>query len=181
MKNMNITRKLIVFFSLGLVVVLSGCFRSLQADPILSDVPAFVPPTLTIPTPTLIPTLSANQMATQTSVAQCKDSLTFIKDETVPDGTTVQPGASIDKRWEVQNSGTCNWGKGYTIKLVGGTDMGVTSPLNLFPARSNTTTSIQIEFLSPKESGSYRSAWQAYNPDGEAFGDIFYIDIVVAN
>ncbi len=178
---MNGSRKFIIFISIMILISLAGCFRSLQADPILSDVPAFVPPTLTIPTATLTPTLSAIQMATQTSEAQCKDSLTFIKDETIPDGTTVQPGSSIDKRWEVQNSGTCNWGEGYTIQLIGGSDMGVTSPLNLFPARSNTTTSIQIEFFAPQESGNYRSAWQAYNPEGEAFGDTFYIDIIVAN
>lgn len=178
---MKISAKIFAIISCLSLLLLAACFRSLQADPLKSDVPAFIPPTITIPTATLTPTLSPVQIATQTSEAQCKDNLTFLTDETIPDGTVIKPGASIDKRWEVQNSGTCNWGEGYTIRLIGGSDMGVTSPLSLFPARSNTTTSIQIEFFAPTENGNYRSAWQAFNPNGEAFGDTFYIDIVVAD
>jgi hypothetical protein len=34
-------------------------------------------------------------------------------------------------------------------------------------------------FKAPSEPGSYRSAWQAYNPQGEPFGDPFFIDFVV--
>lgn len=177
---MKIFPRLLSIISILAMIILSACFRSLQADPLKSDVPAFIPPTITIPTATLTPTLSPIQIATQTSEAQCKDNLTFIKDESIPDGTVIQPGASIDKRWEVQNSGTCNWGEGYTIQLIGGSDMGVASPMSLFPARSSTNTTIQIEFFAPKESGNYRSAWQAFNPKGEAFGDPFYIDIVVS-
>lgn len=171
--------KFLPFFTIFLLVLITGCFRSLQADPLTSDVPAFVPPTITIPTVTPTPTLSPVQIATQTFEAQCQDSLSFLQDVTIPDGTTIEAGASIDKQWEVKNSGTCNWGEGYTIRLIGGSDMGVESELNLFPARANTTTTIRIEFFAPSESGNYRSAWQAFNPQGVAFGDTFYIDIIV--
>jgi hypothetical protein len=49
----------------------------------------------------------------------------------------------------------------------------------LYPARAGTNAVIQILFQAPAESGTYRSAWQAYNPDGQPFGDPIFIDIAV--
>ena len=49
----------------------------------------------------------------------------------------------------------------------------------LIPARSGTNAMIRIVFQAPSEAGKYRSAWQAYNPDGHPFGDPIFIDIVV--
>jgi hypothetical protein len=31
----------------------------------------------------------------------------------------------------------------------------------------------------PETPGGYRTAWQAFNAAGKAFGDVIYIDIVV--
>jgi hypothetical protein len=163
------------------MVFLAGCFRNLQAEPGVNGVPGFVPPTLAIPTNTPIPTVNPAETKSSSQPLDCEDNLSFLKDETIPDGTLIQPGASIDKRWEVQNSGTCNWSTGYTIRLIGGSEMGANSEQDLFPARSDTTTTIRIEFKAPAEAGNYRSAWQAFNSEGIAFGDPFYIDIIVGN
>jgi hypothetical protein len=38
---------------------------------------------------------------------------------------------------------------------------------------------LRMVFTAPQEAGTYRSAWQAYDPDGGPFGDPFYIEIVV--
>jgi hypothetical protein len=163
------------------VFLLPACYRILQPDPGVDGVPGFIPPTKVIPSSTPTATLAPEAQETSISANDCQDSLTFVKDETIPDGTQIQAGASIDKRWEVKNSGTCNWDEGYTIQLIGGSDMGVQSPLDLFPARSNASTTIRIQFFAPEEPGNYRSAWQAFNPQGTAFGDPFYIDIVVTD
>jgi len=159
--------------------LITSCSRTLQPDPGTEGVLAFIPPTKVIPTYTPTMTVSPVITTSPTISANCQDNLTFIKDLTIPDGTNIEPGASIDKRWEVQNSGTCNWGEGYSIRLIGGSDMGVESPLDLIPVRSNSSTTIRIQFFAPDELGSYRSAWQAYNADDIAFGDVFYIDIKV--
>jgi len=172
-------KSLLFSIILAISLFLGGCFRTLQPDPGIEGVPAFIPPTKVILTNTPIPTETPSLLETPVSSNPCQDSLTFIKDETIPDGSKIEPGASLDKRWVVQNSGTCNWGEGYTIQLIGGSDMGVESSLDIYPARSNTTTTIRIQFFAPKDPGNYRSAWQAFNPDGIAFGDPFYIDIVV--
>jgi hypothetical protein len=91
----------------------------------------------------------------------------------------VQPGERLDKRWRVQNNGTCNWDERYHIKLIAGPGMGVPVRQALVPALSGTQVDIRMVFIAPEESGNYRSAWQAYDPQDQPFGDPFFIDVVV--
>jgi hypothetical protein len=57
--------------------------------------------------------------------------------------------------------------------------MGVPVQQALVPALSGTITMIRMVFIAPEEPGNHRSAWQAYDPLGNAFGDPFFIDVVV--
>lgn len=113
------------------------------------------------------------------AVPKCSDGLTFLNDLTIPDGTLVQPDERLDKRWQVENSGDCNWMKDYRLRLVSGPVMGVQEEQALYPARSGMQAELRMVFNAPEEAGLYRSAWQAYNPQGEAFGDPFFIEVVV--
>jgi hypothetical protein len=129
-------------------------------------------------------TLPATQPATDatpTSGANpdCQDNLVFRSDVTIPDGTAVQADATLDKRWEVENIGSCNWQEAYRVRLIAGPEMGSQPEQALYPARSGTRAVIRIVFKAPTEPGNYRSAWQAFNAQGEPFGDPFFIDIVV--
>lgn len=137
------------------------------------DVP-FVPPTLV---PTALPTSAATRPPVQP--ANCTDRLSFLSDITIPDGTVVAPNASIDKRWEVENNGSCNWHDRYRLKLIAGEEMGAETEQALLPARSGTKGVIRMQLTAPGEPGTYRSAWQAVNPSGQPFGDPIYIEIVV--
>lgn len=128
-----------------------------------------------IPSPTAQETPTDNS----TAAASCRDNLTFLSDVTIPDGTVVQANATLDKRWEVENSGNCNWQENYRIRLIAGPDLGAQQEQALYPARSGSNAVIRIVFQAPAEPGSYRSAWQAFNPQGEPFGDPFFIDITV--
>jgi hypothetical protein len=110
----------------------------------------------------------------------CTNNLTYLQDLTIPDGSQVAAGSALDKRWKVQNSGTCNWDERYRIKLVSGTEMGAKEQA-LFPARGGTELTIQIMFTAPNEPGTYQSAWQAYDPQDKAFGDLFYLQVDVQN
>lgn len=145
----------------------------------------FRPPTPvgdSVPTATTIivsPTVQETPADSSTAAASCRDNLTFLSDVTIPDGTVVQADATLDKRWEVENSGNCNWQENYRIRLIAGPDLGAQQEQALYPARSGSKAVIQILFQAPAESGSYRSAWQAFNPQGEPFGDPFFIDVTV--
>jgi hypothetical protein len=106
--------------------------------------------------------------------------LTFSQDLTIPDGSIIQPGASIEKEWLVTNSGTCNWDAFYRLKLVSGESLGAPVEQALFPARAGGQANLRIIFTAPLVTGTYQSAWQAFSPDGTAFGDAVFMTINVS-
>lgn len=160
----------------GLLVcwlVLSGCggFNLFPTQPV------YIPPTLAsspVPVETPIPTSMP-----VTPTPACENNLVYLEDLTLPDGTLVSPGEALDKRWQVENTGTCNWEAGYTLRLITGPDMGAAPEQALYPARVGTKAVLRILYLAPLEAGIYRSAWQAFDPTGQAFGDPIFIEIVV--
>lgn len=125
------------------------------------------------PTPTLLPGLP-------TESPPCVNDLTFLSDLTYPDGTVVLPGATLDKQWLVQNSGTCNWDAAYTLQFVGGDQLGAPESIPLYPARAGARVTLSIQFIAPSFAGTYESQWQAVAPDGAFFGDAVYVLITVA-
>ena len=135
------------------------------------------PPAAVILTST--PTETTPLAALPTPTPPCADSLRYIEDQTIPDGSLVNPSEALDKRWLVENSGTCNWDQGYRLKLVAGPELGAVAEQGLYPARSGTQATIRIDFTAPPEPGAYRSAWQAFSPGGQPFGDPVFIDIQV--
>jgi hypothetical protein len=131
----------------------------------------------TTPTPDSTPEPDVSQTPTPEG---CTSDLKFLEDLTVPDGSLVEPGQKIDKQWRVQNSGTCDWGARYRLKLVGGfPPLGAELSQQLFPARAGSEATIQIFFIAPPASGLYRSAWIAYGPDDQPFGEMIFIEFVV--
>lgn len=179
------TRARIISFIICSFFVLTACSDQ-DTRPIPSD-DIYRPPTQI---PTLNPTVprpgnsgSPYQPVNEkepTPTPSCLDGLLFLEDLTIPDGTLVEPGESLDKRWKVQNNGSCNWGESYRVKLIAGPGMGVPVQQALNPALSGTEVIVRMIFIAPDEPGNYRSAWQAYDPFDNPFGDPFFIDIVVA-
>lgn len=157
-----------------LCLALVACQTAGEAD---TTPEFFLPPTIaTTPIPSQTPT-STPPAATPTPT--CEDNLVFLEDLTIPDGSVVGPGDALDKRWLIQNAGTCNWDEGYRIKLIAGEAFGAAVEQALFPARSGTEVELRIQFTAPEELGLVSSAWQAFNPIGEEFGDPIFIEILV--
>ena len=100
-------------------------------------------------------------------------------DATIPDGTIVAPGSSLDKQWLVQNSGTCNWDTRYRLRLISGDALGASLEQALYPARAGTQANLRILFIAPQESGEHVSEWQAFDANGIPFGESFFIKVVV--
>jgi hypothetical protein len=134
------------------------------SSPELDSTPGrLVVPSLVLPTPT----------------PPCADGLTYVQDLTIPDGSNVPPGQSVDKQWQVKNSGTCNWDQRYRLKLISGQAMGANPLLPLYPARAGTQAVLDIRFTAPQSAGLYECHWQAVGPDGQPFGDPVYMQIAV--
>lgn len=163
-------------------LILSACGAGRAPTP-------YLPPTIAPTSPLTVPVnqVQANlvtetvdlESPEATPTPACVPILTFLEDLTVPDGSLVTPGSILDKRWRVENSGTCNWDENYRLKLIAGPELGAKPEQALYPARSGTQAVLRIIFTAPEEPGPYRSAWQAYDPGGEPFGDPFFIEIVV--
>ncbi|MBC8506795.1 MAG: hypothetical protein ISR58_11225 [Anaerolineales bacterium] len=162
------------------VVLLSACTGQNSAPTATPTI--YIPPTVDTLAIQLQETEAAKFTAESlpTPTPACKNDLEFIEDLTIEDGTVVSPGQRLDKRWKVLNAGSCNWGLEYEVQLVAGPAMDVPITQALFPAISGTEAEIRMVFTAPDEPGSYRSAWQAYDPEGKPFGESFFIDIVVS-
>ncbi len=168
----------------ALVFCLASCAPTSTPTP-------FIPPTqsenivistqnpIPISTGIVIPTLPPPSQTPAITPTPCTNGLTYIQDLTIPDNTTVSAGQSIDKEWLVSNSGSCNWDSTYRLKLISGSPLGVANELALYPARAGTQATLEIIFTAPSNPGIYRSAWQAFSPEGLAFGDAIYIQIIV--
>ncbi|KAF0111011.1 MAG: hypothetical protein FD147_1217 [Chloroflexi bacterium] len=177
----HVSRVILLLILAALSASLTGCraIRPVRILPAEGQSPLFVAPTFQ---PTSIPVVTPSNLQDQGSSqpANCANELQFIfPDITYPDGSQVSPGAPLDKQWQVKNSGTCNWDENYSLHLTAGIEMGAASPQALVPARSGAEAVVRIQFTAPTEPGRYRSAWQAFGPNGQPFGDPVYIEIVV--
>jgi Ig-like domain from next to BRCA1 gene len=146
--------------------------------PVLELTPS--PTIFRLASPSPIPTTTAAPRA-PTSTPSCQDGLRYLSDITVPDGSIVAPGEAIDKQWQVENSGTCNWNERYRLRRISGPSLDASEEQALYPARGGTQAVIRVMLLAPPDPGTYRSAWQAYNPQGEPFGDPIYVEILVGS
>ncbi len=181
----GILRLRILLIYLCLMGIAAGC-SALSRD---KQEAVYLPPTRAIAafppiiqaTATPIPEQAPTQAVTSTINPPCTDNLLYLEDQTIPDGSLVSAGEVLDKRWFVENNGSCNWGKDYRLKLISGFDLGALPEQGLYPARSGTQAAIRIVFTAPAEPGVYRSAWQASNPAGQPFGDPIYIEVQVAS
>jgi hypothetical protein len=158
---------------IALCLLLSACTFSATNE----ETDLFVPPTLAphsnpVPTDTPVPVLP-------TATPTCENNLSFLADVTVPDGAAFKPGDEIEKIWLVRNSGTCNWGAGYELRLMSGEAMGASESQALYPAHAGSEVELRIVFTAPDEAGSYKSYFQAYDQYGFPFGIDFYIEIIV--
>lgn len=149
-------------------------------------------PTQTPPPPTVTPD-SVISTATPTSTQQAPaatycDWAAFVKDVTIPDGTTLLPGETFTKIWRLKNRGTCTWSPDYMLVFSSGSQMGGTTAVRLpgYVAPGQ-TVDVSITLTAPSTNGSYTGYWMLRNPSGSLFGTgdkaniAFYVDIKVKN
>jgi hypothetical protein len=146
------------------------------------DTPASTPSTPQgTSTATVQPTQPLAQVTNDqgTIVALC-DSLEFVADVTVPDGTNMAPGQDFLKTWRVKNTGSCPWGEGYELiyadyaNKMGGQPQPLTQVVQ--PGQE---VEISVQFTAPNEIGEYLSAWQMANPRGVTFPEAIYVKVLV--
>jgi len=111
----------------------------------------------------------------------------FVKDVSVPDGTSYAPGNKFTKTWRLQNKGTCTWTSGYDLVFVSGDSMGGAASVpfagDVLPGQ---TVDLSINLTAPTSTGSYTGYYQLRTNTGTLFGTgfgggtKFYVKITVA-
>ncbi len=169
-------RKTAVLLFCGVILCLCGCRRSRFKG---VDTVSYVPPTLVatvVNTPTVSP---ITPMPTSAMNFDCTPYLSYVDDVTVPDGSTFVPGDRITKTWAVRNDGDCTWNDKFSLRYIDGSAMGAESRQELPPLAPGEEGEVTVVFTAPQNAGSYYSGWQAYDAQGNAFGDDIYMEIYV--
>jgi hypothetical protein len=92
-------------------------------------------------------------------------------DVTMPDGSQVGPGQSINKTWRLMNGGSCTWTPAYAIVWFSGMSMGTLHSQNLrAPVEPGEWVDISIDLVAPDQPGMYQSNWKLQDPQGNLFG-----------
>jgi hypothetical protein len=104
--------------------------------------------------------------------------------ETIPDKTGFSKGKVFEKAWQMANTGTCTWDKGYKFAFQSGDRMtgvdivilGTTSSPSTPPGHSNTFI---VTMKAPLTAGEYKGFWRMQTEAGVAFGQRPWVDIIV--
>ena len=124
------------------------------------------------PTSTTAQPIPSSATSTRTSgpTALC-DAAAFVRDVTIPDGTTIEPGRDFTKTWRLKNVGTCNWTSAYALAFVSGDRMhgqpSVGLPGTVSPGQA---IDISISLTAPENNGEYQGYWRLRNASGALFG-----------
>jgi hypothetical protein len=183
----------VLLVAAALLAACSGAGQSLTPAPLgpgalaveasLTAAAASLAPTSTVePSPALgtQPSPAPVETAPPLGPDTCQHDLIFLTDLTVPDGTVLAAGQSFDKRWQVQNTGSCAWGPEFRIVLVAGDAMNAPTELALFPALPGADGMVRALMTAPQAPGDYSGTWQARDPQGNLFGNEMWVRISVA-
>ena len=129
--------------------------------------------------------LIAQSVPTALAASDC-DHAQFVSDLTVPDGSSLAPGAAFTKTWRLMNIGTCQWSTAYNIVWVGGDSVGaptsVNMPVTVVPGQM---VDVSVNLKAPTTAGHYKGLFKINNASGGQFGignsggDPFWVDFNV--
>ena len=168
-------RKTIALLLCSLGLCICGCRRSQFRG---VEFESYIPPTLVA---TVVNTPTVNPITPMPTAADinCNSYLTYLDDVTVPDGSIFVPGDEIVKTWAVRNDGDCTWSDKFSLRYIDGSAMEADSRQSLPALEPGEEGEVTVVFTAPQNAGSYYSGWQAYDAQGNAFGDNIYIEIYV--
>ncbi len=158
-------------------------FQAQQATQLALTPPTDTPAPSPLPTlPPLSPVPTIGLLATLPIVPSACDGAAYVADVTIPDGTVVAPGQSFEKKWRLQNTGSCTWSTSYEIVFVSGSQMGGTTPgFVKVPVPPGNQTEMSVQLTAPTTSGSYTGTWRMQNAGGAQFGSFVTVVISVGS
>jgi hypothetical protein len=176
--------RLLIAVSISLTACMSG--RSGEpSEPTLTPPPETAPPlvdeNILDPTPTPDPASGKSAVDLETPAAweNCKPNAAFVADITIPDNSQIHPGALFKKTWRIENNGACPWPEGTRLVFQKGDALNAPHQIPLTGVAPNRKVDVGLDMQAPLNPGTYRGYWRLQSPDGEIFGAVLYIQIVV--
>jgi heat shock protein HslJ len=120
------------------------------------------------PTPSAIPTPTATPGP---GPEGCTLVMTFVRDVTVPNGTTLDPFASFERIWRVRNDGSCTWSN-YQVVFSRGDQLNAPGAVRIPEARPGDSIDISVPMIAPGSPGDYRGFWVLRASNGATFGGL---------
>ena len=138
-----------------------------------------VPPTATsTPAATITPTpirITATQ-GSETPTPSCYR-LHFLRIETIPDNSRMNPGEAFTKTWKVINNGTCAWKPGFQFAFAGGDPMGGSNYTLTQAVNPGEKIDLSIPMTAPYGTGIVIGSWQMSGYYGWFFGETLTVKI----
>ena len=133
-----------------------------------------------IPSPTNLPTLvsslpTSTPYSSVASATGCNSS--YVADATIPDGTVVSPGETFVKTWTLQNTGTCTWDTGFTMRFYSGDQMSGGSGTVSSSVAPGGQGDVSVTLTAPLTAGTYTGNWRLADDSSTTFGEI--VDVVI--
>jgi len=143
-----------------------------EPAPVVGETPQSMPATFS----------SKCSMYHQSAELSAKPMARFVKDVTLPDGSSVFPGAVVTKTWRIRNDGQCAWPDGVVLAFSSGDLLGA-SPDQLSRAVSrlqpNEEADISVNLTVPEELGRYITYFRLRTSTGNIFGQRLWADLRV--
>ena len=162
-------------------LLLGGCrlFASDEEGAVATNTPRPVARLIPTWTPVITVTPEPSPTPDVVDVSACELGAIYVRDLTIPDGTKIKGGETFTKTWEIKNTGSCPWGRGYWLVFVSNQQMGAPDRVPVPETAPGHTTEISVTLTAPMAAGEHRSDWQLQVNEDSRFGSSFYLVIVV--
>lgn len=135
-------------------------------------------PTLPPPSPLPLPTIPLASPSVGGGATTC-DNSAYVADVTIPDGTTVDPGKKFEKKWKLQNTGSCTWSTSYKLAFDSGDLMGGATTFIAVPVPPGNQAEVAVNLTAPTAAGNYKGTWRMQNDKSQPFGNFITVVIKV--
>jgi len=106
------------------------------------------------------------------------NNLVLIRSYTEPEGP-FKPGQEFTQKWQVANTGTCDWLYLYNLQFVSGERMGGNGGRLSNKIEPGKWTTLEVQLDAPNSAGTYTANWRFAHADGTYFGSVLPVSIKV--
>lgn len=130
-------------------------------------------PTITLTAVRKTAVVVVTRTVTPTPSEDCNRA-SFVRDVTIPDGSTILPNSTFTKTWELKNTGSCAWNSNYAVVFAGrGTAMSgpaSTAVIRDGEIKPGETAQVSVTLRAPGEPGDYEGYWILRDSQNQVFG-----------